>query len=92
MNTEEISVVENAIESRFEAQLDGHLAVAEYRVEGDRMIFTHTEVPPAFRGRGIAEKLVLAGFRTARDRKLKIVPLCSYVAVVLQRHPEFAAK
>lgn len=92
MSPEEISVVENAIESRFEVQLDGHLAVADYLVEGDRMIFTHTEVPPAFRGRGIAEKLVLAGFRTARDRKLKIVPLCSYVAVMLQRHPEFAEK
>jgi predicted GNAT family acetyltransferase len=92
MSTEEISVIENAAESRFEAQLDGHLAVADYRVEGDRMIFTHTEVPPAFRGRGVAEKLVLAGFRAARERKLKIVPLCSYVAVMLERHPEFAEK
>ena len=90
MNPEEISVVENPAQSRFEAQWDGHLAVADYRVEGDRMVFTHTEVPPAFRGRGIAEKLVLAGFHAARERKLKIVPLCSYVAVLLQRHSEFA--
>ena len=90
MSTEEISVIENAAAGRFEARLDGHLAVADYRVEGNRMIFTHTEVPPAFRGRGIAEKLVLAGFRAARERKLKIVPLCSYVAVMLERHPEFS--
>ncbi len=90
MSPEDISVVENPAQSRFEAQLDGYLAVADYRLEGDSMIFTHTEVPPAFRGRGIAEKLVLAGFRAARERKLKIVPLCSYVAVMLQRHPEFA--
>lgn len=86
----DISVVENPARSRFEAQLGEHLAVADYRVEGDRMIFTHTEVPSAFRGRGIAEKLVLAGFQVARERNLKIVPLCSYVAVMLERHPEFA--
>ena len=29
------------------------------------MIFTHTEVPQQFRGRGIAKKLVLAGFDVA---------------------------
>lgn len=86
----DISVVENPTKSRFEAQLGDNLAVADYRIEGDRMIFTHTEVPPAFRGRGIAEKLVLAGFQAARARRLRIVPLCSYVAVMLERHPEFA--
>ncbi len=83
-------VTENVAASRFEARVDGALAVAEYRIENGKMIFTHTEVPPEFRGRGIAEKLVLAGFRRAREQNLRIVPLCSYVAVVLRRHPEFA--
>lgn len=86
----EIVVSENPALGRFEATLNGSLAVAEYRIEGNRMIFTHTEVPPAFRGRGIAEQLVLAGFRAARERGLKIVPFCSYVAALLERHPEFA--
>ncbi|MFZ4681918.1 MAG: GNAT family N-acetyltransferase [Terrimicrobiaceae bacterium] len=85
----EDQVVENTALNRFEIHLGGHVAVAEYQVEGDRMLFTHTGVPAEFRGRGIAEKLVLAGFRTARERRLKIVPVCSYVAAVLQRHPEF---
>ncbi len=71
MSPEDISVVENPAQSRFEAQLDGYLAVADYRLEGDSMIFTHTEVPPAFRGRGIAEKLVLAGFRDRPGKKTK---------------------
>jgi len=82
-------VVENTAESRFEMHLGGRIAVADFQIEGDRMLFTHTGVPPEFRGRGIAEKLVLAGFRAARARRLKIVPVCSYVAAVLQRHPEF---
>lgn len=90
MKDEDVSVVENVAQSRFEVRLDGLLAVADYRVEGGRMLFTHTEVPPAFRGRGIAEKLVLAGFRAARERGLKIEPICSYVAALLRRYPEFA--
>jgi uncharacterized protein len=74
---------------RFEITLGEEMAYAEYRVEGDQMIFTHTEVPPQFRGRGIAQKLVLAGFDLARKKRLRIVPLCSYAARVLQEHPEF---
>ena len=54
------------------------------------MLFTHTEVPRQFRGRGIARKLVLAGFDVASKKRLRIVPLCSYAARVLQEHPEFA--
>ena len=65
------------------------LAVADYFRQGDRMVFTHTEVPSRFRGHGIAEKLVLAGFDAARRENLKIVAHCSYVARVLQKHPEF---
>ena len=84
-----VSVVENPGRSRFEMHLDGELAVAEYQIDGDRMVFTHTEVPPAFRGKGLAEKLVLAGLRAARERGLRVDPQCTYVARVLEQHPEF---
>jgi uncharacterized protein len=82
-------VVHNQAKSRFEMKLGGQLAVAEYRREGDRMLFTHTEVPPQFRGHGLAEKVVLFGLDVARRQNLQVVPLCSYVARVLQRHPEY---
>jgi uncharacterized protein len=88
--SDEFPINENADRSRLEISLGEDMAVLEYKVDGGRMLFTHTETPPAFRGRGIAEKLVLEGFRLARDRKLQIVPVCSYVAAVLRRHPEFA--
>ena len=82
-------VVHNQAESRFEMEVGGQLAIAEYRRDGDRMLFTHTEVPSQFRGRGLAERIVLFGLDVARRENLKVVPLCSYVARVLQRHPEF---
>ncbi|MFZ0708959.1 MAG: GNAT family N-acetyltransferase [Terrimicrobiaceae bacterium] len=84
-------VAHNVSRNRFEVALGEQAAFAEYRVEGDRMIFTHTEVPPEFRGRGIARKLVLAGFDAAASNNLKIVPLCSYVARMLREHPEFSS-
>jgi uncharacterized protein len=82
-------VVHNESQKRFEIALGRHVAFAEYRMEGNRMVFTYTEVPASFRGQGVARKLVLAGFDFASKRKLQIVPLCSYVARVLQEHPEF---
>jgi uncharacterized protein len=89
METDSYLVVHNEAKNRFEIALSGGTGFAEYRVEGDRMIFTHTQVPPQFRGRGIAKKLVLAGFDVAGKNNLRIVPLCSYAARVLAEHPEF---
>jgi uncharacterized protein len=75
METDSYLVVHNEAKNRFEIALSGGTGFAEYRVEGDRMIFTHTQVPPQFRGRGIAKKLVLAGFDVAGKNNLRIVPL-----------------
>jgi len=71
--------------------VEGQLAVAEYRREGDVMIFTHTEVPPALRGGGIAGKLVQFALESAAREKVKIIPQCSYVEHYIRRHPEFAS-
>lgn len=84
-----ITVRHNAAASRYEAEVAGHLAVVEYVVEGGRVVFTHTLVPPELRGRGIAEKLVRAALEDARLQGRRAVPQCSYVARFLQRTPEF---
>jgi predicted GNAT family acetyltransferase len=50
----------------------------------------HTLVPPAIGGRGIAAELVKALVADAREQGFRIVPQCSYVAVMFDRHPEWA--
>ncbi len=85
----EVPIHHDVANHRFEARIDGQLAVAEYELAGNEMIFTHTFVPPALRGRGIAEKLVRAGLEDARRLGRTIVPRCSYVARFVERHPEF---
>jgi uncharacterized protein len=78
----------NIGQQRFECSLDGLLCVADYRIAGDVMHMTHTEVPPALGGRGIAAALVAAALEHARSGHLKVNPACSYVRLYMQRHPE----
>lgn len=84
----DIAIQHNAASSRFETTVDGHLCVCQYRVFGKTMMLTHTGVPTALRGRGIAAALVQAALDHARARQLKVRPDCSYAEVYMQRHPE----
>ncbi|MEO6005787.1 MAG: GNAT family N-acetyltransferase [Opitutus sp.] len=86
---DDISVKHNEAEHRFEALVEGQLAICNYELEGNQMVFTHTFVPSELRGRGIAEKLVRSALETARREQRKVVPACSYVDVFIKRHAEF---
>ena len=86
-----VEVRHNEKAHRFEALLDGQLARADYRLEGDVMRIFHTEVPFAFEGRGIAARLVKAAFEHARENGFKVLPACSYVRDYMRRHPDTQA-
>jgi len=65
------------------------VSVLDYELSPGRVVFTHTGVPPAYRGQGLAARLVEAGLSWARAQGLRVVPACSYVHVYIQRHPEW---
>ncbi len=81
-------VQHNEARHRFEVTVEGQLCVADYRLASGAMQMTHTGVPVSLEGRGIAAALVKAAIAHARAHQLKINPLCSYVRVYMQRHPE----
>ncbi len=85
-----VTIRHDEASSRFFAEIDGHLAHADYALDGARMTFTHTFVPPELRGRGIAGQLVRPALAHARANNLRVVPACSYVAAFIARHREFA--
>lgn len=74
---------------RFEAVVEGTHCVLEYGLDDGRMTITHTGVPSAVGGRGVAGALVRAALTHARDAGWRVVPACSYAAAWMQRHPEF---
>jgi predicted GNAT family acetyltransferase len=85
----EILIRDNPQEQRFEADLgDGSFAIADYDLFPDRIVFTHTEVPPQHEGKGIGSALIRFALRSARERGLKVVPICPFFAAYIRRHPE----
>ena len=78
----------NEAANRYELEVDGQLAIAEYRLRPGRISFTHTEVPDALEGRGIGKRLVKAALDDARAKGLKVVPICPFVKHFIETHPE----
>jgi predicted GNAT family acetyltransferase len=76
---------------RFEAHIGSDLAgTAFYDRRGNRVVFTHTEVDPAFEGRGVGSALAEAALDQARARGEQVVPLCEFIAGYIERHPTYA--
>ena len=84
----EVTVRDNPEKHRFEADLGDSIAFAEYIVSPTKIIFSHTEVPPAHEGKGIGSVLIKAGLASARVRGLKVIPTCPFFASYMKRHPE----
>ncbi len=84
------NIQHDAPSSRFVTTIDGQQGYVEYERHGDRLVLTHTVVPPAIGGRGIAGELVKATLDFARNEGLKVVPQCSYAAGWIDKHPEYA--
>ena len=77
---------------RFTTDVDGHRAVLEYRRSERVMTITHTGVPPAIGGRGIAAELMRAALGAARAAGWTVNPVCSYAAAYMRRHPDNAER
>ncbi|BDU17034.1 GNAT family N-acetyltransferase [Lysobacter auxotrophicus] len=73
----------------FTTTVDGEVALLEYRREGDLLVITHTGVPDAIAGRGIAGQLVREAFEYAKAQGWHIRPRCAYAAAWAERHPEY---
>nr|WP_277835591.1 GNAT family N-acetyltransferase [Rhodococcus sp. D2-41] len=80
----------NSAQSRFEIHVDGTLAGhADYTLSGDVRDFNHTVTDPAFRGQGIAGKVVGHALDQTRADGLKIRASCSYVEKFVGDRPEY---
>ncbi len=87
---DDLEVVDNAADQRFEARLDEKPAgLIDYLPQDGWIIFDHTEVFPEFEGRGVGSRLAKAALDDARARGLKVNPQCPFVTSYIKRHPEY---
>ena len=79
----------NESQQRFEARVGSELAFISYLLKDDELVLVHTEVPTPLEGQGLAGKLARASLDYAREKGLRVIPLCPFVASYLRRHEEY---
>lgn len=82
-------VTDNTARSRYELLVSGQVVFAQYRRDGKTVFIPHVEAPPSLRGTGAAGRLMAGIMDLARAGGLKVVPICSYAALWMRRHPEY---
>jgi predicted GNAT family acetyltransferase len=87
----EVAVVDDPSARRFEARVGDQMAgFSEYRLKPGQIVFTHTEVDPAFEGQGVGSRLAAGVLDAARQRGLAVIPLCPFIRAYIKRHPQYA--
>jgi predicted GNAT family acetyltransferase len=83
-------VRKNESAGRYELHVDGELAgIADYSVDGDVVVFPHTEIDSSRRGQGLGAVLVQGALDDIRSQGKTIVPACWYVAQFVDEHPDY---
>ena len=87
----QITVVDVPDRERFEARTeDGDLAgFVTYQLTGKIIVYTHTEVRPAYEGKGVGSALARSVLDDARARERTVVAVCPYISGWLDKHPEY---
>lgn len=86
----QISMEDRGSKGRYLYRAGGHEAQMTFsRVGASQIIIDHTDVPDAFRGRGIGAALVRCAVEDARRSGVKIRPLCPFARAQFHRHEEW---
>lgn len=54
------------------------------------MVLNHAWINPVYRGQGIGDQLVLKAIAFAKEKELKIVPMCSFTVRYFEKHTEYS--
>ncbi len=55
----------------------------------DKIIIDHTEVNADFKGKGVGKEMVKAAVDFAREKNIKIIPLCPFAKSVFEKVTEW---
>lgn len=87
-----LQVRKDEVRSRYELVEDGDavIGVAEYRVQGDVVVFDHTVIDEDRRAQGLAAVLVQGALDDVRRSGRRVVPVCWYVGQFMDTHSGYA--
>jgi len=89
INLEELEITNNESERRFEVTINDLLSKLDYIQDEDTFVITHVGVHPDLRGQGVAGKLTQAGLEFAKEKNLRVIPMCAYAAAYIRRNPQY---
>ena len=90
MNDNNAKVRHDENAHRYVLEIGGQpLGFAEYQDDGQRQVFTHTEVDQSLSGQGMGSKLVRESLDDARRRGKRVVPVCGFVADYVKKHHDW---
>jgi predicted GNAT family acetyltransferase len=90
MNYNDIPLIRNEEDGRFEMVVNGHFSFILYEMMKDNIInLYHTEVDPALAGKGISNVLVQRTLEYCRQNDLRVLPTCPFITGYILRHPEW---
>jgi predicted GNAT family acetyltransferase len=86
----DVTVTRDDGRRRYEATVAGErVGFASFRSGPGLVTFTHTEVEPAFEGKGIASALARQALDDVRARGERVVAECPFIAGWIARHDEY---
>ena len=86
----ELRIDDNTERKRYEAYVGTELAgFTDYHLATGLLTLLHTEIEPAFEGQGIGSRFVAGILDDARDRGLRVLPICPFVRAFLQKNPQY---
>ena len=87
-----LETVDHPDRRRYELTVDGQLAGSiSYAIHEGRITLIHTEIEAAYSGQHLGQRLVRDVLDDARQRGLRVRPLCPFVASYIGSHPEYQA-
>ena len=87
------TLIHNEKESKYEYHIDGHIAYITYdEDEKGHMHLTHTIVPDALAGKGLARTLLEDVLEEFKKADKKVVAQCSYIVKYQEKHPELSER
>ena len=89
INIEQLEIIHNAAENRFETWIEDQLSKLDYMQDGDTIVMMHVGVYPEHRGQGVAGTLTQVALEYAKEKSLRVIPMCPYIATYIRRNPQY---